>query len=86
MKKTKPESKKEKDKFYEELVEEVKADFVRRQNERRSTERRWELNLQFLAGNQYCEITPRGEVEEEEKYYYWQDRGVYNHILREFAP
>lgn len=80
MKKTKPESKKEKDKFYEELVEEVKADFVRRQNERRSTERRWELNLQFLAGNQYCEITPRGEVEEEEKYYYWQDRGVYNHI------
>ena len=80
MKKTKPESKKEKDKFYEDLVEEVKADFVRRQNERRSTERRWELNLQFLAGNQYCEITPRGEVEEEEKYYYWQDRGVYNHI------
>ena len=35
---------------------------------------------EYLHGNQYCEITPRGEVEEEEKSFYWQNRSVFNHI------
>ena len=72
--------KREKNKFYEELLADVFADFYKRQEERRSLERQWELDLEYLQGNQYCEITPRGEVEEEEKYFYWQNRGVFNHI------
>lgn len=78
MKKTKSESKK--DRYYEELVADVTEDFLRRQEERRDDERRWELNLRFLAGDQYCELTSRGEIEEEEKRFYWQSSDVYNHI------
>ncbi|MBE5742816.1 MAG: hypothetical protein E7360_05850 [Clostridiales bacterium] len=67
-------------KFYEQIVKEVKEDFLTRQAERRKTERQWELNLNYLEGNQYCEITANGEVEETEKYYFWQSRNAYNHI------
>ena len=63
-------TKSEKDKFYEELLADVFADFRKRQEERRSLERQWQLDLEYLHGNQYCEITPRGEVEEEEKSFY----------------
>lgn len=73
-------TKSEKDKFYEELLADVFADFCKRQEERRSLERQWQLDLEYLHGNQYCEITPRGEVEEEEKSFYWQNRSVFNHI------
>ncbi len=73
-------TKSEKDKFYEELLADVFADFRKRQEERRSLERQWQLDLEYLHGNQYCEITPRGEVEEEEKSFYWQNRSVFNHI------
>lgn len=69
-----------KNKFYEELVAEIKEDFQRRREERRKTERQWELNLKYLAGEQYCEINGVGEIEESEKYFYWQSRNVYNHI------
>ena len=66
--------------FYEEVVQSVKDDFSRRQNERREIERQWILNMNYLSGNQYCEIAPNGEVEETEKYYFWQTRNAYNHI------
>lgn len=69
-----------KDKFYEELVTEVYEDFYSRQRERRSLEKRWELNLNYLSGRQYCDIAANGEVEDEDKYYFWQDRNCYNHI------
>ena len=70
----------EKDKTYDEILHDVFSDFYKRQEERRDLERQWELDLEYLHGNQYCEITPRGEVEEEEKFYYWQNRSVFNHI------
>ncbi len=70
----------EKDKTYDEILRDVFSDFYKRQEERRDLERQWELDLEYLHGNQYCEITPRGEVEEEEKFYYWQNRSVFNHI------
>ncbi len=70
----------EKDKTYEEILNDVFSDFYKRQNERRDLEKQWELDLEYLHGNQYCEITPRGEVEEEEKFFYWQNRNVFNHI------
>lgn len=75
-----PTTRKKKENFRDEVLNDIFADFYNRQNERRKLEKQWELDLEFLAGNQYCEISPRGEVEEEEKYYYWQNRGAFNHI------
>lgn len=66
--------------YAEDLVSEVKEDFNRRREERRSLEQQWNLNVNYLSGNQYCEISPTGDVCEEEDYYYWQNRNVYNHI------
>lgn len=68
------------DKYYEDLLCEVKEDFLKRREGRRSLEQQWNLNLNYLSGNQYCEISPSGDVLEEESYYYWQNRNVYNHI------
>ena len=64
----------------EELVSEVLEDFKRRQNERKPYEANWQLNMNFLMGNQYCEVGFGGEVEEYEKQFFWQEREVYNHI------
>ena len=66
--------------FYEDVVRDVVEDFSRRQMERAQIEKQWELNLNYLSGNQYCEIASNGEVEETEKYYFWQSRNAYNHI------
>lgn len=69
------------DYFYEEqIVNNVLEDFKNRQAERRSFELQWQLNMNFLMGNQYCQIGPSGEIEDEDKDYYWQQREVYNHI------
>lgn len=67
-------------KFYEDLVAEVKADFSLRASERLSLERQWELNINFLMGNQYSDIDPDGEIRDSSKEYFWQSRKVYNHI------
>ncbi len=67
--------------FYkEDLVSAVLEDFETRRKERKNYERQWQLNLNYLAGNQYCEISPNGEVQEEDKFYGWQSRNVFNHI------
>ena len=69
------------DYFYEEqIVNNVLEVFKNRQAERRSFELQWQLNMNFLMGNQYCQIGPSGEIEDEDKDYYWQQREVYNHI------
>lgn len=73
-------SEKEQTQFYEELAAEINEDFKKRREERKSLELQWELNMNYLFGNQYCEIMPTGELGEEEKYYSWQNRSVYNHI------
>ena len=66
--------------FEEQIVEEVLADFKKRQAERRSFELQWQLNMNFLMGNQYCCVGPTGDIEDEDKEYFWQEREVYNHI------
>ncbi len=68
------------ERFLDELVQSVNEDFKRRREERRFIEQQWNLNVNYLLGNQYCEIAPWGELKEEENYYYWQNRNVYNHI------
>ena len=66
--------------FGEDVVADVKADFAERQKMRRPYELSWQLNMNFLMGNQYCGISPRGSIEQEDKYYFWQEKQVFNHI------
>ncbi len=73
-------SEKEKDRYIEDLIADVKSDFKKRQDKRVAYERQWELNINFLNGNQYYDVSPQGELLEEGKTFYWQGRGVYNHI------
>lgn len=47
------------------ICDDVLADFERRREERRKVESGWVLAMNFLAGNQYCDIMPSGGVEEE---------------------
>ncbi|MDE6442543.1 MAG: hypothetical protein K2L12_07335, partial [Clostridia bacterium] len=62
------------------LAEEVTNDFTARQEERRAIERGWQLDMNFVGGNQYCDVNSAGELFEEDKKYYWQSRRVFNHI------
>jgi len=66
--------------FNRELAKEVTEDYERRREERRPLEQQWQLNVNYLMGNQYVEIAPTGEIDEEQCDYYWQGRNVYNHI------
>lgn len=62
------------------LVSEIEEDFEKKRRERKPLERQWELNMNFLFGNQYCSIDGRNEIVKDEKSFYWQTRGVFNHI------
>lgn len=62
------------------LAEDVMRDFARRQEERRQLERGWQLNMNFLCGNQYCDVNSLGEIEEDAQGFFWQTRRVFNYI------
>ncbi|MDE7181770.1 MAG: hypothetical protein K2O41_01885 [Clostridia bacterium] len=64
----------------DELAKEVTEDFLKRQNERRFLERGWQLDMNFVSGNQYCDVNSSGEIYEEDKKYFWQSRRVFNHV------
>jgi hypothetical protein len=66
--------------FIEDIIAEVKQDYLSRREERRSFEAQWQLNSAFLTGNQFCDVSPSGVIEETGKDYFWQERQVYNHI------
>lgn len=70
----------ERKKFVDEIVAETEADFEKRRKIRLKTERQWLLNMNFVSGNQYCDINGRGEVVYEDKEFSWQNRRVFNHI------
>ena len=57
--------------FYEDIVREVKEDFAARREARRPYELMWQLNMNFLMGNQFCNITDRGDIRQDEKYFFW---------------
>ena len=61
------------------IAADVTSDFDRRREARRSIEYCWLLNLNFYSGNQYCDISPEGIVDEDTQFY-WQSRRVFNHI------
>lgn len=62
------------------LVQEVTEDFKKRQLERRPFESQWQLNMNFLMGNQYCGVGFDNEVLQYDKQFFWQEREVFNHI------
>lgn len=62
------------------LIEEVKEDLERRRRTRRQIELQWIVNMNFLAGNQYCKVAREITVEQERKNYAWESRQVFNHI------
>ena len=78
--KTPPTDAGENRKFIEDIVSFVKDEFLRRQKERLLFERQWELNMKFLSGNQYCRVDGRGELTEDDLPFFWQNKGVFNHI------
>lgn len=62
------------------IVEEILEDFKERQRQKKNHETAWELNINFLTGNQYCYINGLNEMVSENKQYFWQEREVFNHI------
>lgn len=64
----------------EKIVKEVMDDFNARAQMRRSFDTIWQINMNFLMGNQYCNIGYGGQVEEADRQYFWQEREVFNHI------
>lgn len=62
------------------IVGDVLKDFEARRAERRAFDLTWELNMNFVLGNQYSSISPSGEITDTEKSFFWECREVYNHI------
>ncbi len=62
------------------IVQEVVADYIKRRENRRSLEAQWQLNINFIMGNQYSYISSNGGIREDEKRYFWQEKEVFNHI------
>lgn len=68
------------EKTVEKIVNDVTEDYERRKSDRLFTESGWRLNLNFVNGNQFCDIAPDGEITEDDKKFYWQSRRAFNHI------
>lgn len=67
--------------FTDDLVSFVKGELERRRRERLAFELQWQLNMNFLAGNQYCDISlDTSSIEEIPKLYWYQEREVYNQL------
>lgn len=62
------------------IVSEIIEDFQTRAAKRKSFDTTWQLNMNFLLGNQYSSIGYGGAIEETEKQFFWQEREVFNHI------
>ncbi len=62
------------------LVEEIYNDYNARREARLSLEKQWQLNINFVMGNQYSYIASNGELREDDKQYFWQEKEVFNHI------
>lgn len=80
MQNTQKNAQKSKNLAEKELVGEIKKDFERRQEERRPFDAQWQLNINFVMGNQYCGIGSNDTLDDFDKQYFWQEREVYNHI------
>ena len=66
--------------FEEDKVAEVIKDFAARAEARRAFEAQWQLNCNFVLGNQYVYARGDGSVAAQESDYFWQERECFNHI------
>lgn len=73
-------ARRDKEKADKELAAEVQSDFEERRELRRGIEAKWMLNINFMLGNQYAYINRNGELADDARQYYWQEKQVYNHI------
>ena len=64
----------------EKIVKEVIDDFKKRAEARKSFDLIWQINMNFLMGNQYCNVGYGGNLEEADRQFFWQEREVFNHI------
>lgn len=64
----------------QELVRQVRLDYLSRREARRSLEAQWQLNINFYVGNQYSYIASNNNVQDYDKQYFWQEKEVFNHI------
>lgn len=70
----------DRDEFEKEYVAEVLEDFRARQLDRKIYETKWQMNINYYIGNQYCVVDGKGDVVDNYKQYMWEEREVYNHI------
>lgn len=66
--------------YNEEKAKEVREDFNKRAAARRAFEAQWQLNCNFVLGNQYVYALSDGSVVSDERDYYWQEHQCFNHI------
>lgn len=64
----------------EELVNEILEEFERRKMERKPFERQWQVNLNFVVGNQFCSVDGLGNTCNLESDFEWQERQAYNYL------
>jgi len=64
----------------QQLINDVQQDFKKRSEERKPFDALWQLNMNFLMGNQYCSVGYNNDIEEFDKQFFWQEREVFNHI------
>ena len=64
----------------EKLVKETIDDFRDRAEKRKSFDLIWQLNMNFLMGNQYCNVGYGGQLEDQDRQFFWQEREVFNHV------
>ncbi len=67
--------------YKEDIISMVLSEVEKRKKDKLPLELQWNLNANFLAGNQYCEINPyRGNVEQVEPVFDWLERETFNQI------
>lgn len=64
----------------QDIVQNVKLDYLARREARRSLEAQWQLNINFYVGNQYSYIASNNNLSDYDKQYFWQEKEVFNHI------
>ena len=62
------------------LVAEILEDFEQRKVERKPFERQWQINANFVVGNQFCTVDNFGNTCNINKDYEWQENQVYNYL------
>ena len=65
----------------EEVISFIKKDFEQRRIDRRPFEMQWVLNMNFLNGNQHCDINPNTlQVFQNDRMYDWEEREIFNKL------